>query len=1315
MKHCINKSSQEFKDLLDSTGLSPNILAAKIAVWQSNNKTLNFPKGADVLGIAKTSTILDKLAIMDSINNKIVKPDNSIEKDKYKLESKLYNRGSHLAQIEKEKKFPWLKGKSDKTVKSTEGADIGTLFHNDVEYWINEILGRKQTTKLLNPNKVQAKIRKFAQSVIDAFPEGTEFRTEITVVNKERKYASTGDLIAVLPDGSAINVDYKTTNAYRDSKGNIEKERLEAASEYQYKYQAKLTEEALMSNTYGFEKAGSVMIPVVTTTKKIGQRVVLDDVEFSEIQPFYPENSLFYNKTDEAVLSLIASDNYLKSDESIKSIVEAIDKRIKIIRESQNAEGDRVTNAEQRNIKNLIIGRLQASKDAVIFNKDFSVLLNSIDKELKFFISKYGKTITLRDKTIPELDTITAELNSLREVSSFYVKLAFGELEIPDDLKPLKNDIAVASAELSEKVQKLSTNIINELADRENTDRLNVVQQPQGHLSKLMRTLGEIDHSMFELFFRMTNQIEAKIAREFNEFSKELVKLNDAFIPLAIKKGKTAKNYFSLLMDGEDVIKKWDWAKFKKDWEENKDNKKWLDENLVLKPDAVKHYKDNYNQAVKLAEFYYDRNKDKLGTKIMELDARNPELSSSRSDPSSIYYNPSDNYFTKEYRALEKPARDYIDFYAKATIFSQRVLGEQYNGHKMWYVENGYVDNLFQNGLTNPLIGINKWFTEDIENPDPKDREITINGEVKYSMPKRFIIKKENVTYSNDLSKILSVVYLQSLRNKYFSEIEHLSGLMIDKITDVKVVGKDILGRSTNTENGVEPEAGIKDAFRDFVNFHVYDVKSKHIMHPVAEQCVKRITKLITANIVGLSTLANAVNAISNTVNLTIEAKSGKHITTKSVTRATKEMISDKKAQSILSLLDLDEGRTYKEKINKLSTQGKVGNRSLKNIITLDTAFKGMRYPEEGIKNLVALAFLHDNTIINNKIVRLTPEVAKTNKSVFEMMSLGKDGIEMSDELANDDFYMLTRIRTAIAQLSMNITGSLNNEDIRRINLTIAGNQLMMFKNWIPRLYDVRFGEFRRQKVFDSYSVGRYRSLLDGIFQDKNKYKKLKDDIEGDSYKYSTGEESEKSTGIHMLKMITFGLVNLVVSYADWLAMSKLNKGAILNENFKRGYAKFKAEHPEMSDITEEEYVRIRMAGMNANFIEMSILLAFAVILLSLGGDDDKKDPAKQALITLLNRISAELTFFIMPGSFKTITHGDIFPLVGFGDKIARGIGNLYDYTVLEEGRTKGDPARNLKKMIFPFNGYYSFEYWFNREAYDELTFKVKKEKKEGN
>lgn len=86
-----------------------------------------------------------------------------------------------------------------------------------------------------------------------------------------------------------------------------------------------------------------------------------------------------------------------------------------------------------------------------------------------------------------------------------------------------------------------------------------------------------------------------------------------------------------------------------------------------------------------------------------------------------------------------------------------------------------------------------------------------------------------------------------------------------------------------------------------------------------------------------------------------------------------------------------------------------------------------------------------------------------------------------------------------------------------------------------------------------------------------------------------------------------------------------------------------------------------------------------------------------------------------MPGSFKTITHGDVFPLVGFGDKIARGIGNLYDYTVLEEGRTKGDPARNLKKMIFPFNGYYSFEYWFNREAYDELTFKVKKEKKEGD
>ena len=43
MAHCVNRSSEEFKELADQSNMNPIILAAKVSLWQEENGLDNFP------------------------------------------------------------------------------------------------------------------------------------------------------------------------------------------------------------------------------------------------------------------------------------------------------------------------------------------------------------------------------------------------------------------------------------------------------------------------------------------------------------------------------------------------------------------------------------------------------------------------------------------------------------------------------------------------------------------------------------------------------------------------------------------------------------------------------------------------------------------------------------------------------------------------------------------------------------------------------------------------------------------------------------------------------------------------------------------------------------------------------------------------------------------------------------------------------------------------------------------------------------------------------------------------------------------------
>ena len=64
--NCINTNSEEYKQLLEKTGLNPVILKSKISVWQDNNSYDSFPSVDDILGLNEINFSLKSIDILST-------------------------------------------------------------------------------------------------------------------------------------------------------------------------------------------------------------------------------------------------------------------------------------------------------------------------------------------------------------------------------------------------------------------------------------------------------------------------------------------------------------------------------------------------------------------------------------------------------------------------------------------------------------------------------------------------------------------------------------------------------------------------------------------------------------------------------------------------------------------------------------------------------------------------------------------------------------------------------------------------------------------------------------------------------------------------------------------------------------------------------------------------------------------------------------------------------------------------------------------------------------------------------------------------
>ena len=216
-------------------------------------------------------------------------------------------------------------------------------------------------------------------------------------------------------------------------------------------------------------------------------------------------------------------------------------------------------------------------------------------------------------------------------------------------------------------------------------------------------------------------------------------------------------------------------------------------------------------------------------------------------------------------------------------------------------------------------------------------------------------------------------------------------------------------------------------------------------------------------------------------------------------------------------------------------------------------------------------------------------------------------------------------LRRKVQQLNSDALGSLSEENKRLINLNIYGNSFMVFKNWIPRLVDVRMGNLKYNSASDAYEWGRSRMI----------YRVISEDLLG-------------------------SLGNLKN------ALQANDKGvAYMRELFEKKAADYKKDTGKDLEMTESEFMDLVRKNIRNQMYDVMVYAALiaAFAALKANAPDDDEDPIVKNqykfLLKATDKFRDEIGYFYDPTSLTKLVSTGIFPSLGLIDNYKKVLTNF--------------------------------------------------------
>ena len=613
----------------------------------------------------------------------------------------------------------------------------------------------------------------------------------------------------------------------------------------------------------------------------------------------------------------------------------------------------------------------------------------------------------------------------------------------------------------------------------------------------------------------------------------------------------------------------------------------------------------------------------------------------------------------KEYADLgyinKKEARVFLPFVRKSlmekVIFGGKVtIGEQFL--RSISIDEGDIGF----GQIDPFTGrpidtIPKYFTQEIDGEVSTDifRTMSLYNEmaIRYKHLNEIEAQVRALTKLERNKSAIATSYFGKTQRDEFGELKitpdnNKNAELIDNMAKAIIYGQkfiesesfdQLLGKVGDWATKINNKIGIK--------LFPEDLKDRQIS---ANKLINNINNSYQLQALGLNPLSSISNLFGGSSQSIIN--SGKYfdksdfISSELWLTASKmtggRVVGQDDAKKFLAALQyfLPLTENYNAEISKMLSLGKLTQESVQ-----DFLMSLMRNSDQLVQSANFRAYLMNSVVIDGKIVNAreyirsqleyqdrykgTVEERKKVEAEFEkkvkdlidekgVMKLAtvKDG-ELIIPGVERKSESVIELRRKVQQITKDALGNLSEDDVRLINLTILGKSFMIFKNWIPRQVDVRFGNLKYNNASDAYEWGRMRLLAKVVMQDG------------------------------VLKSIS----NVINS------MQATEKGVdFMRQLYEKKRLEYYEDTGKELEMTEAEFMDLVRQGLRSQIRDLAFFLgvaSFYLALVALKPDDDEDPIVKNQykfLLKATDKLRDEIMYFYDPTSIQNLISTGFFP-----------------------------------------------------------------------
>lgn len=246
------------------------------------------------------------------------------------------------------------------------------------------------------------------------------------------------------------------------------------------------------------------------------------------------------------------------------------------------------------------------------------------------------------------------------------------------------------------------------------------------------------------------------------------------------------------------------------------------------------------------------------------------------------------------------------------------------------------------------------------------------------------------------------------------------------------------------------------------------------------------------------------------------------------------------------------------------------------------------------------------------------------------------------DELSPEVF----KIANLTKALAKRVLGNMSQEEVRGISQNIIGSSIMIFKNWVPPLLDVRFGKLKYSSDIEAYEWGRMRSVF----------------------------------RVLALEGLIPGVKKLIASVKGTQGgIESLNK---LYEYKKQKYYEETGQHLKMEKEDFYDMVRSNIR-QQAKDVLMTAAMLTAYFVAKATPPDRDEDPLVKSrhkfIVRALDKFSDEVSFYYSFNTLQQLMGGSIFPSMGV---LSEFTNVLYHFGVEMYGLTFDEKVAEKNKVL---------------------------------